>query len=90
MASHEVKGLNKAERFTFAFGSDRKYSERTFQDAETQWRLASHKDREDAIQLGLTPAGLWKVFSRKHPVKSRKAVKNAKAAAVDSDSEGFR
>jgi hypothetical protein len=90
MASLEVRGLNKAERFTFAFGPNCRYCERTFQDAEKQWRLASHKDREDAIQLGLTPGGLWKVFSRKHPVKNRKIAKNARATAADSDSEGFR
>ena len=34
MASSEAAGLVKAERFVFAFGPDRRYSERTFQDAE--------------------------------------------------------
>lgn len=90
MASYEVRGLNKAEQFTFAFGPDCKYSEHTFQDMETQWCLASHKDCEDAIQFGLTPAGLWKVFSRKHPVKNRKIMRNVRAAVVDLDSEGFK
>lgn len=84
MASCETAGLNKAERFAFAFGADCPYNERTFQDAEKQWRLASPEDREDAIQLGLSPAGLWKVFSKKHPLKNKRNT-NTKAIAVDSD-----
>lgn len=84
MASCEATGLTKAERFAFAFGPDRPYNERTFQDAEKQWRLATPEDREDAIQLGLSPAGLWKAFSKKHPLKNRR---NAKAATADSDND---
>ena len=86
MASPEAAGLSKAERFAFAFGTDRKYSERTFQDAQKQWSLASPKEREDFIQLGLSPAGLWKAFSKDHPLKNRK---NMRTAAVDSDDVVF-
>jgi len=67
-----IAPLNKAERFTFAFGPDCPYNERTFQDAEKQWRLASPEERENAIGLGMSPAGLWKVFSKKHPLKTRR------------------
>jgi hypothetical protein len=90
MASHEVRGLNKVEWFTFVFGPNHRYCECTFQDAEKQWHLDSHNDHKDAIQLSLTPESLWKVFLRKHPVKNRKIMKNVRATAVDSDSEGFR
>jgi hypothetical protein len=86
MASPEAAGLIKAERFAFAFGPDRRYSERTFQDAEKRWRAASSKEREDAIQLGLSPAGLWKAFSKKHPLKNRR---NTRPAGTDSDNELF-
>lgn len=83
MASRDAIGLNKAEWFTFAFGPDCPYNERTFQDAEKKWRLASPEERENAIGLGMSPAGLWKVFSKKHPLKNRRK------AAVASDDEPF-
>ena len=79
MGSREVAGLKKAERFAFAFGSDRPYNERTFLDAERQWRTASPKAREDAVLAGLSPVGLWKAFSKQHPLKNRVGVKMAAA-----------
>ena len=86
MASPEAVGLTKAVGFAFAFGPDRRYNERTFQDAEKRWRAASSKEREDAIQLGLSPAGLWKVFSKKHPLKNKRITK---PTSMDSDNELF-
>ena len=82
MGSREIAGLKKAERFAFAFGSDRPYNERTFLDAERQWCTASPKAREDAILAGLSPVGLWKAFSKQHPLKNRMGMK---VAAADSD-----
>jgi hypothetical protein len=84
MASPEAARLVKAERFAFAFGPERKYNERTFQDAERRWRAASPKEREDAIQLGLSSAGLWKAFSKKHPLKIKR---NTRMPGADSDDE---
>ena len=85
-ASPEAAGLTKAEQFAFAFGPNRRYNECTFQDAEKRWRAASSKEHEDAIQLGLSPAGLWKVFSKKHPLKNKR---NTKLASMDSDNQLF-
>lgn len=82
MDSCEIAGLKKAEQFTFAFGSDSPYNKRTFLDAEWQWHTASLKVCEDAILAGLSPVGLWKAFSKQHPLKNRTGMK---AVAADSD-----
>jgi len=64
----DQSGLAQKDAFSEAFpGSS--WVRRTFQDNKRQWlNIATPSAREEAIAAGRTPDGLWRRFSKRHPI----------------------
>jgi hypothetical protein len=64
----ENSRLSQVDAFRSAF-PNRLFKRRTFQDNKCQWlNLATPSERSDAIAAGKSEKGLWRKFSKLHPI----------------------